>query len=64
MSAAREMRESEKIWSIIWAVIPSMAIALWYPMHDEAKDYIKFIWAKLDELEKQLDSEASPLIKP
>ncbi len=59
MGASREPRESEKIMTSIWAIIPHLINCVWHPIPDVAKEYIQELRVYLDKLEHQLNHEES-----
>lgn len=59
MGASREARDSEKILTSIWAVLPHLINCVWYPLPEEAREYIRELRVYLDKLEQQLNQEES-----
>lgn len=57
MGANRETRESEKILSHFWALIPHLQVSVWHPLRDEAIEYaqemqVQLVWL-IDQLKKE-----------
>ncbi len=58
MGAARENRPSENTLNHIHRLMPHLFITCWYPLREEALEYIQEARELLDTLEKQLKEEA------